>query len=292
MLRFLSYPPQVPLPRAEAVRLVSAVLGYKVFFRDWQAKRLDATTFVDALSDRRPVALLRALYRRYAGQHGAQRWGDKSPIYTGYVAEIAELFPTAQFVHIIRDGRDVALSMLKAYRGRRFFYVDICFAAMSWRRRVQRARAAGSALGADRYFELQYRRLTAVPRDTLLDLCAFLEEPFAPQMLTPHQVAASQYHSTGIHAATQRPLSTRSVGRWRQEMSPSDQRLFQAMAGDLLAELGYETINFGGLSIRERARLAGLRSKYAAVETGRRAAQRAGIVHPAALLSKAMNGRR
>lgn len=292
MTRFLALPRQRPLPRAQAIRLVHEILGYKVFFRDWQAARLDPAAFVDRLADRRPATLLQALYDDYARQHGARRWGDKSPIYADHVAGIAVLFPRAQFVHIIRDGRDVALSMLQAYRGPRFFYVDLCYAALSWRRRVQRARTAGCALGPARYFELQYRELTAVPEATVPQLCAFLGEPFAPEMLTPHQVAARQYHSTGIHAATQRPLSTRSVDRWRTEMSPPDQRLFHVMAGDLLTELGYAVAGDGRLSLREQVRLVGLRSKYVTVETGRQALHAIGIVHPAALAAKVVNGRR
>lgn len=290
---FLALPPQRPLRRAQAIRLMQDVLAYKVFFRDWQAAMPDPAAFVDRLPDMRPATLLRVLYQAYARQHGARRWGDKSPIYADHVAEIATLFPQAQFVHIIRDGRDVALSMLKAYRGARFFYVDLCYAALSWRRRVRRARTAGNALGPARYFELQYRELTAVPQATVPQLCAFLGEPFAPEMLTPHQVAARQYHSTGIHAATQRPLSTRSVDRWRTQMSPSEQRLFQALAGDLLAELGYdEPVGHRRLTVGERLRLGGLRSKYVIVEAGRRALKAMGVMHPAALAAKLSRRRR
>jgi hypothetical protein len=216
MTRFLAYPPKRPLSQAASVRLVNEVLDYKVFFRDWHERRPDPAAFVKRLPDRRPATLLHALYRAYARQHGARRWGDKSPIYADHVSGLATLFPSAQFVHIMRDGRDVALSMLKAYRALRFFYIDLGYAALSWHRRVRQARRDGSALGPARYFELKYERLTA---------------------------------------------------------------------------LGYELTDNGPLTLGERARLIGLRAKYAIVEAGRRALHRVGVVHPANLAAKLLSRR-
>lgn len=285
-LRFLPLPVHQPLSQEKAVRLVKDVLNYKVFFRDWRKELPDPDTFVLGLADLKPATLLNTLYKEYACQYSAGRWGDKSPIYSDNVAGIAALFPTAQFVHIIRDGRDVALSMLKAYRGIRFFYVDLCYASLSWSRRVKRARCDGAELGPDCYFELKYEELTAAPDKTLKNLCNYLGETFVPEMLTPYQVAAKQFHSRGIHNSTRKPFNTQSVGRWKKKMSLSDRRLFHALAGDVLFELGYESVGIGPLSLGERIRLAALRTKYMGVETVRRALQKAGVVHPAVLATK------
>jgi hypothetical protein len=289
MLRFLSQAPARSLSRSQAIGLMNDVLAYKVFFRDWQEELPDVGAFVDGLPNRRPRTLLRALYGEYARQHGARRWGDKSPIYAERVAEIAKLFPAAQFVHIIRDGRDVALSMLKAYQGLRFFYIDLCYAALSWRRRVRVARRDSKALGPDRALELRYEWLTTRPKATLDALCNFLGESFSPKMMSPHQMAAKQYHSKGIHGATRHPFFTGSVGRWRNEMSSSDRRLFQVLAGGALADLGYEQADMGVIGIAERVRLVGLRTKYAIVELVRRSLRAAGVVHPATLAVKLLN---
>jgi hypothetical protein len=290
ILRFLPYSPRKPLSHSKAVDLVNSIYGYKVFFRDWPEKRPDPVDFVDSLTEQNPNMILSTLYSQYASYHDAQRWGDKSPIYATRVAEIAEFFPTAQFIHIIRDGRDVALSMKKAYQGVRFFYVDLCYAAQSWRRRVQKARNGGLSLGAGRYFELRYEKLTENPEATLKNLCHFLGETFVSDMTEPQQVANKQYHSKGVHASTRKPLNTKSVGRWQKKMPPSDQRIFQVLAGDLLMDLGYETVPMINLSLNEKARLTGLRMKYSAVETGRQALQVAGIVHPATLVSNITKG--
>ena len=141
------------MERQQAIEIVDAILSYQKFFKDWQEReRPVASRFVDALPERTPATILDALYSQYARQHHAVRWGDKSPIYTDYINEIAQIFPSAQFIHIIRDGRDVALSMLKAYTGRRFFYMNLCFAARTWKRRVLKACVSGAQLGVERYY--------------------------------------------------------------------------------------------------------------------------------------------
>ncbi len=284
--RLAHYGPDRPLSRPEALALVEKIIGYKVFFRDWQGERPDPAAFVDALSDRRLPALLDGLYRAYAARHGAERWGDKSPIYTSYVNQIAGLFPEAQFIHIVRDGRDVTLSMLKAYQGRRFFYVDLGYAALSWKQRVQRARAAGRRLGHERYLELRYEELTAEPEGQIRRVCDFLGEAYEAAMVDPGRVAEKSFHSRGIHAATRGKVTVNKTGRWAQEMTPGDQRIFHALAGDLLDELAYEAAPIGRLNWRERLRLVRLIGKYAAVETSRRTLQKIGVFHPASLLAR------
>jgi len=66
----------------------------------------------------------------------------------------------------------------------------------------------------------------------------------------------------------------------------TNQRLFQAVAGDLLDELGYETVGLGRMSLAEQMRHAALRTKYTVFETGRQAVQTIGIFHPTDLLTR------
>ncbi len=160
--RFFPGRSRVPMQRHEAIDTLNAILSYRDFFMDWQANRPDPATFVDSLPDLLPATFLDSLYCQYARQFGAERWGDKTPIYTDYIDLIAEIFPTAQFIHIIRDGRDAALSMMKAYQtATRFFYIDIYYAVRIWKRRIRKARTSGARLGADRYYEVRYEQLIA-----------------------------------------------------------------------------------------------------------------------------------
>ena len=282
--RFFSQQPTVPLSPEEAIRSLDQILSYRMFFRDWRGEALQPVTFIETLPDLKPATLLDALYTQYANQFGAQRWGDKSPIYTGHLDMISQMFPSFQVIHIVRDGRDVALSMLKSYRGPRFFYVDLAYATHSWKRRVREARSSGNRLGTDRYHEVRYEHLVANPEKVLLGICEYLGESHVLTMAEPHRMAGQSHHSKGIHAATLKPPSTQSSGRWRKEMSKRDQRLVQAIAGDLLEELGYETASLGRMNLREKARYLQLQSKYFFIVWARRTLQTAGLFHPTALL--------
>jgi hypothetical protein len=268
---------QVPMTKQKALENIRVILGNRRFFREWKGEPLDTEGFVGGLSDMSPANFLDALYRAYAAQYGATRWGDKSPIYTNYVGLLTEIFPQAQIVHLIRDGRDAALSSLSAYRDR--FYVDVYFAARSWRKRVRASQHAGVALGPGRYIEIRYEELTAHPEHVLRSVCRFLGESYEPAMSEPHRLGRELLRPEGRHAPVRDPIHPNS-DRWRREMAPADLRLFQEVAGDLLRDLGYETVDLGTMSMRERTRRSRLATKYGVVEGGRRVLQAAGIFHP------------
>jgi hypothetical protein len=268
---------RVPMSRDRAERDLRVILANRRFLREWHDELPDPTAFVAALPEVTPAALLDALYRAYAAQHDATRWGDKSPIYARYVPLLTELFPSAQFIHLIRDGRDATLSTLAAYPDR--FYVDVYFAARWWRQRVRAARHAGLALGPAHYTEVRYEDLTTDPDDVLRSLCDFLGEDYVPAMREPHKLARELLAPGGRHAPVREPLHANSGG-WRSRMPVTDQRLFHAVASDLLAELGYEVADRGPLGPGERARIVGLATKYRALEGGRRILQGLGVFPP------------
>jgi Sulfotransferase family len=266
-----------PMSRGRAVRDLRIILANRRFLREWRDAEPDPAAVVAALPELTPAALLDALYSAYAAQHGAARWGDKSPIYTRHIPLLAEIFPSAQFVHLIRDGRDAALSTLAAYPDR--FYVDMYFAAHSWRRRVRTARLAGTSLSPGRYTELRYEDLTTDPDAVLRQLCAFLGEHYDPAMGEPHELGRELLRPHGRHAAVREPVHVNS-GAWRSRMPVADQRLFHAVASDLLIDLGYDDVERCRLSPAERARVAGLATKYHVLEGGRRILQGVGVYPP------------
>ena len=194
-----------------------------------------------------------AAYGAYARARGKSRWGDKTPRYIEHIATLHELFPRARFVHVVRDGRNVALS----YAGVPFGPKTVARAADLWARRVRSGIAARRRLGPDRYLELRYEELVA-GRPELEDraraLCDFLELPYDEAMLDYGRVAAGEALAK---AATLNPLLTRGpegeARSWQAHMPARQVEVFEAIAGDILSELGYER-RFP--SPRPRARLA------------------------------------
>src|SRR4051812_10104533 len=122
---------------------------------------------------------IRRVYALYAETHGKARYGDKTPPFLMHMRMLAEQFPEARFVHLVRDGRDVVLSL----RDQPFAPSTFTGAAEYWAGRVQRARKAGERLGPARYRELRYEDLIAEPERKLRGLCEFLELDYTAAML-------------------------------------------------------------------------------------------------------------
>jgi hypothetical protein len=277
--RFFGRRPTAPMDRRAAIHALRTIFESYRFVREWQGSPPEHETFVDQLPDLTPATFLDTLYGRYARQNEAQRWGDKTPIYTSYMDLVLQIFPSVQFIHIIRDGRDVALSMIDTW-GAQKAHVDLYFAAHSWQRRLREAFASASKLGSDQYLELRYEDLVRDPERYVRRLCRFLGEPYVPEMAEPHHLGQKRIEPGSFHASVRKPPTVSQVSRWQREMSLSDQRIFRAVAGDTLQELGYETTELGEMTAAERGRLAALAGKYAVLQAGRRALQELGVFHP------------
>jgi hypothetical protein len=277
--RFFLKSPLAPLTEQEVGKMLEIIFNRYRFVKEWQGERPQPHSFYTTMEPKTPAGFLDLLYRSYAEQKRAVRWGDKTPIYSSYMDLIHQIFPQAKFIHIIRDGRDVALSMLEKW-GKKEIHIDIYFAARNWVRRIQQAQASGKRLGSNHYYELTYESLVDSPEQELRAICDFLEEPFVDEMVAHHRQASQQIESGSFHEAVRQPANKSRSGRWREEMSAADLRLFEQIAGSQLTELGYETASTGTMAIIEKARFQSLHLKYETLQFGRKLAQRAGLVPP------------
>lgn len=277
--RFFLKKPTDSLDKQAVEKTLGIIFNRYRFAKEWERERPEAGSFYTAMEPKTPAGFLDLLYRSYAEQKGAARWGDKTPIYSSYIDLIHQIFPQAKFIHIIRDGRDVALSMLDKW-GDKEIHVDSYFAARNWVRRIRQAQASGERVGSDLYYELSYESLVASPEIELRSICEFLEEPFMNEMVAHHRQARQQIESGSFHDPVRQPANKSRIGRWQEEMSAADLRLFEQVAGPLLLELGYETAAQGGMPIAEKIRFQLLHLKYETLQFGRRLAQKAGLVPP------------
>jgi hypothetical protein len=177
-----------------------------------------------------------AAFRAYARDHGKSRWGDKTPRHVEHIPLLAGLWPAARFIHLIRDGRDVARS-----------YADVPFgpktvgkAAKLWADRVRTGIRDGRRLEQGRYLEITYEDLVDDAEGETKDVCDFLQLDFDSGMLDYTERArdsvlprASMYNPN----VTQKPSRIRS---WHESMARGQVEIFEAVAGDVLSELGYE----------------------------------------------------
>jgi hypothetical protein len=197
---------------------------------------------------------LRLLYFMYAKKHGKPRWGDKTPPHCMNMRKISQLMPEVHFIHIVRDGRDVAVSMKNLWWGPGR---DIEKQALRWKERIEHSREQAKSI--PHYLELKYENLVTEPEACLKRICAYLRLPYEPTMLDFHQTAklrlaefqdkvvssrkedrtVTQRQIQDIHRLTASPLDSSRIGRWHRELSKQEIVVFERVAGDLLASLGY-----------------------------------------------------
>ena len=181
---------------------------------------------------------VRRVFATYAARRGKSRYADKTPEYVLQLPLLAALFPEARFVHVVRDGRDVAVALGAV----KFSPRPVSEAALIWRTLAGQGRRDAAALGPDRAVELRYESLVNDPEPELRRLVAFLDLSYDDAMLRYFEQADEIISTAGfreLHDNIRRP-PTAGLRDWRIDMAPGDVALFEALAGDLLDELGYE----------------------------------------------------
>jgi hypothetical protein len=218
--------------------LVDWLLSYRTFGRlelgDDEVREVAAASAVYS-------ELVERLYDLYARKRGKQLAGEKTPRYVRFLPHLHSLFPLAKVVHLIRDGREVALSMLdwaKPKRGPGRFRLwqaePVAVGALSWHWHV----TTGRRDAVEPHREVRYHELIERPEAVLRELADFLELSFATEMLEYHR--GRRRSEPGLSAKDAWLPPTSGLRDWRTQMSEPDVELFEAIAGDLLSELGYE----------------------------------------------------
>jgi Sulfotransferase family len=208
---------------------------------NYRRLELDQSDVESSIADADPSTVadgVRVVMGVFAAREGKPLYGDKTPGYVVQIPELARMFPEARFVHLIRDGRNVALSYIERPWGPS----TVGEAALYWRSRVGRGRTAGKALGSNRYLEARYEDLVHDPETEVRRICAFLDLDFAPEMLQYKKAAerfiASSHQPEAFEALVRPPTS--GLRDWTNAMDTGDIALFETIAGGLLSDLNYE----------------------------------------------------
>ncbi len=206
---------------------------------------------------------LRIVMQEVARKQRVGRWADCTPDHLLYMEEIKRQIPDALFIHIIRDGRDVALSYVKqgwSYPLPWDKDEHLGVAGLYWEWVVRKGQEQGRRLGAD-YKEVGFEELIGNPQETLSRLGEFID----------HDLNYERIQRTGIGAVSE-PNSSfagesegsfNPVARWKTKMSSGQIAAFEELTGGFLRKLGY------GLSSEARRgmslRTARLRTTYLAM---------------------------
>ncbi len=186
------------------------------------------------------------LYDAFAHLHGKTLAGEKTPDYGQHIDRLISLFPEARFIHIVRDGRDVALSTIDWANptkgpGRWTLWPvsPMAASALWWRWQVEPALQARATHGLGKVLELRYEDLVSAPEFELDRITRFLGIPYDVEMARYFEGKEKSTANRSAKSAWLRP--TQGLRDWRTQMSEHDLALFEALCGDLLETLGYGT---------------------------------------------------
>ncbi|WP_328476548.1 sulfotransferase [Actinoplanes sp. NBC_00393] len=200
---------------------------------------LDETEVVDAIVTGPPTlgSAFGIVFRMYAQRFGKPRWGDKRPMYLRYLPTILKLFPDAQIINIMRDGRDCVASLKETPWKPEEFDTLLDY----WKKSAEASLVASRVYRKDVYHQVRYEDLVADPEPHLRKICAFLEEDFDPAMTAPNKlasVAVPEYKTW--HTLTHQAPTTERIQSWRKRLSGDEIRQCEDAFGELLPHFGYE----------------------------------------------------
>jgi hypothetical protein len=205
------------------------------------------------------------VWREFARSRGKVRWGEKRPAYWQDMDLILRLFPSAQIVHLVRDGRACVASLKQVD----WWHSGAIGGMATWVLADRELTRLGRRLPADCYHRVRYEDLLADPPAELGALCGFLGEEFDEAMLDHTQAARDIVPDRkSWHDRTKGSLDPARIEAWRTALDPAEIALLERVGGRVLRANGYE---ISGVGSRVRAGdLAAYCGSVARIEAGMR----------------------
>jgi hypothetical protein len=198
---------------------------------------LDPQETLDAILAAPPTmgSAFGTIFKMFADRHGKPRWGDKRPAYYQEVDVLLRLFPDAQIVHIVRDGRSNVASLKKMP----WWPYDSIGSMAAWSQAEYCSRRNQKRLPADTFHVIRYESLVADPEPVLRELCRFLDEEFHPAMLEPSEVRDVVPEKKTWHGNLKQSVNTDQVESWRKGLDPWELGLMETVLRRKLKRWNY-----------------------------------------------------
>lgn len=255
---FAAFGPRATLDGDDLRRALRIVAEHPRFQDGWDVYLPALQDELEALAPVSLATLCDRLFRRQTRADDDTRWGDKTPEYVEHLADLDRCFDGAHYIHLLRDGRDVYLSLAKRRWSDRGYTPHEL--GRYWSRCVAAAARAGDALGP-RLLEVRYENLVLATEATLQRITDFLGVAYEPAMREAHREAAAiitqSEEQQGVHEKLLRAPRPSDVARWRRAEPGSGLRLAAAVMEPELRQSGYEDVPSPGAArvLRPLARL-------------------------------------
>jgi len=207
-------------------------IGEERCFQRWKkfGYQIDLDRIYSRIEEKSYTGVLSAIFTDLAIHNGMARWGDKTPEYIYDLDILHELFPTAKFVHIVRDGRDVALSTFKTHFGAK----NIGVAALEWNRQMACVSLFKKKVPQNQLIEIRYEDFLTDPFKIFTELISFLEIDDADGTIRAK-----------IENNMAEELFRDNYYKWRTQLKKKYQILFEKVNYQFLTSYNYPTITDG-----------------------------------------------
>ena len=182
--------------------------------------------------------LFALLEEHYAEREGKPRWGDKSLNTERYADPIFAAYSGARILHMIRDPRDRYASVLARWKSRRG---RVGAGTAMWLSSVSLAKE-NNHRHPNQYMIVRYETLASEPEKTLQEICAFIDEEYTPRMLTMKGAKTFRQQGSNSSYGERKPgvISTSSIGRFREVLTPRQIAFIQGQAREEMLEFDYQ----------------------------------------------------
>lgn len=182
----------------------------------------------------------RVVYELKAATDGARIWTCKSMANIHYTDELEKYSTPPRYIHLFRDGRDVALSFKKAIVGEKHSY----HLARQWKSEQDASIALYEKLGPGRVLRVRYEDLLKDPEAELKRICSFIGAQYSETALAYHESAESRETANSglMWQNVVKPVLADNHRKFLTGLSEADIRIFECVAGDTLEKLGYELV--------------------------------------------------
>lgn len=209
-------------------KLLNNIARSHVFQRRFKSLPINCNGFIKCLENRQYNDIVRSIYAYWALKQGKDSWGGKTPDYTGHIEPLVKLFPDVKIIHIVRDGRDTALS----FKGLKWGPKDSYVAANYWRKRVVLG-SFSRKYCKENFLEFRYEDLMEAPEEIFCRIINFLGI----------EGVAAEKKILQFRDKIVPMIMSSNIFKWEKKMSKQDIRIFEITAGEILELYGYEILN-------------------------------------------------
>ena len=232
--------------------------NYSKFISDWTNSKQFFRSGLDPVQFRREADayyedytdFLRFFMNNIARKQGRNRWAEQTPGHLSYMEQLHKAFPQAKFIHVIRDGRDVAISRRKVgWTGTRSKdpLKKLLCAAKSWEMCIKEGQTAGRKLG-DRYIEIRYEDIITNLDDVLRNINNFAQINVNRRKIVDSSVGSLGNGNTAFDDKMD-GISPKGLNRWEKELTDTEKNSLHLAIGGTLHSLGYTTKNKSNLNV-------------------------------------------